>query len=116
MRRVRILKHKAFVALLCMTIAAWSVVPAVTHAPAVYEAIGAHAQFAAEHGHSHGFDDVLRILHGHGPEAADHDHTQALPARGEGYASALVVKRGWQLRPSDGWISRLARIERPPRA
>jgi hypothetical protein len=109
--------QRALVALICLAVVAWSVMPAASHAPSIFETLQKHAEMIAEHGHSHGLDeDLAWALHGHSHDSADHDHSQAVltPALTsqpfEGYRSA------WRFTPAGAEPSARFRIERPPRA
>lgn len=78
---LRTLGQSALAALLCLSLVVWSVVPAVSHASAVFETLQEHAPVIAEHGHSHWeVEGLQRVLHGHGHDAADHDHGEAMQA------------------------------------
>ncbi|WP_299822568.1 hypothetical protein [uncultured Jannaschia sp.] len=95
----------------------WTVMPATSHAPTIFETLQEHAEMIAEHGHSHGLeDDLAWAMHGHGHDSADHDHSQAVLTRDlfpqpfEDYATA------WQLGAVPAGPSMAAGIERPPRA
>ena len=112
---------RTLAALVCAALALWSIVPASSHVPKVFEVLAEHAEIAAVHGHSHGLEeDLLEALHGHGHghghEAADHDHSQALLPSGERTHASAVQAGLWRLRASPGGPGRLFRIERPPRA
>jgi hypothetical protein len=106
----------AFAALLGLAVLVWSVMPATSHAPLVFETLQEHAEMVAEHGHSHGLEeDLAWAMHGHGHDSADHDHSQAVLTRGlnpqpfEGYAMA------WRLDAAPPGPSMAFLIERPPR-
>ena len=116
MRSLRRAGRDAFTALLALSLVVWTVAPVVGHATAVFETLRDHAEMIADHGHSHGFEEDLYIaLHGHSPEAADHDHSEVMP----GPAVAPRLANGY--RDADGppparaGPSRMFRIERPPR-
>lgn len=117
MRPLATLGRKAFAALLCLSLIVWSVMPAATHAPAVFETIQDHLEMIADHGHSHGFEeDLYWAMHGHSHDTADHDHSQAFLALGGGSDHALSDRDAWRLRGSPDGGHHTFRIERPPRA
>ena len=106
-----------FAAILTVSLALWSVVPAATHAPAVFETIQDHLAMIDDHGHSHGFEeDLYWAMHGHGHDTADHDHSQATLLRATGESPALHDRAAWRFRSVPAGPSRIFRIERPPRA
>ena len=112
---------RTLAALVCAALALWSIVPASSHVPKVFEVLAEHAEIAAVHGHSHGLEeDLLEALHGHGHghghEAADHGHSQALLPSGERTRPSAVQSDLWQPTAFPGGPGRLFRIERPPRA
>lgn len=110
------LGKRAFVALLCLSLGVWSLAPSVSHVPTIIATPQDHAELTAQHGHSHGFeDDIYWAVHGHGHDAADHDHNQAALARG--VSEPVPEDRdAWRLRPSPERPAPVFRIERPPRA
>jgi hypothetical protein len=117
MRPMATFGRQAFAALLCLSLVVWSVVPAATHAPTVFETIQDHLEMIADHGHSHGFEeDLFWAMHGHSHDAADHDHSQALLALGDRTLPASASRDAWRLRASPDGSHRRFRIERPPRA
>ncbi|SEB03601.1 hypothetical protein SAMN05444370_13424 [Rubrimonas cliftonensis] len=109
--------RRASATLLCLSLVIWSVTPAMSHAPTSFETIEGHLELIAEHGHSHGFEeDLTWAMHGHGHDAADHDHGQALAVPGDRNHSASVYRDAWRLKASPGGAHWTFRIERPPRA
>lgn len=109
-------KH-ALAGLLSLAVVLWSVMPATSHAPVIFETLQEHMEMIAEHGHSHGLEeDLAWAMHGHSHDSADHDHSQAVLSPDaaskpfEGYRSA------WRLWPAAAGPSSKFRIERPPRA
>lgn len=117
MNLIRTVGQRAFAALLCVAVVVWSVMPATSHAPAIFETLQEHMEMISEHGHSHGLEeDLAWAMHGHSHDSADHDHSQAVRTREltsqpfEGFRSA------WGLRPAVDGPSAKFRIERPPRA
>lgn len=117
MRPMRWTVQRALAAILCLSLAVWSVMPSVSHAPAMLDTPQEHARMIAEHGHSHGLEeDFFWALHGHGHEVADHDHSPAVVAKGDRSAPFPIVRDVWRIQPSRGGPSRVFRIERPPRA
>ena len=117
MRPLATCGRQAFAALLCLSLVLWSVMPAATHAPAVFETIQDHLEMIADHGHSHGLEeDLYWAMHGHSHDAADHDHNQAYLAFGDRSHPTSAYKDSWRLRASPGGGHHTIRIERPPRA
>jgi len=113
---LRTFGRSALAALLCLSLAVWSVVPAVSHASAVFETLQEHATTIAEHGHSHGEEEELfRVLHGHSHDSADHDHSEAMQALADGRNTVFGYGDVRCLPPSRAGPSRNLRIERPPR-
>ena len=108
--------RRALAALVCLSLLVWAAAPATSHAPTAFETIQDHRDRHAEHGHAHGFDeDLFRALQGFGPDAADHDHGQAMLALGDP-SGQTIDRDAWRPRPDSGGPSRLFLIERPPRA
>lgn len=102
--------------MLCVAIATCSAMPAFFHTPAVFEIVSEQAETVAKHGHSQAStDDVFKAVHGHGSDASDDDHTQALPANAGEPAVTAIVKEGCKTPPSEGRLSQCSRIDRPPR-
>ena len=117
MAPLRTFGRQAFAALLCLSLAVWSVMPAANHAPTVFETIQDHLEMIADHGHSHGFEeDLYWAMHGHSHETADHDHSQAFLSLGHGGQLVFAQRDAWRLRTSPDGPHRTFRIERPPRA
>ena len=117
MRRFSITRRAVLSTLLCLALTVWSVMPSFTHAPDVFETIQDHVAMIADHGHSHGFaEDMYWALHGHSHDAADHDHSQAIPMPGTSSETPTAFSDPLRLRPSPGGPGRIFRIERPPRA
>ncbi|MGI9356184.1 MAG: hypothetical protein ACR2PF_13610 [Rhizobiaceae bacterium] len=59
-------------ALVCLSLVVWSIVPATAHTSTVIETVQDHLEMIAEHGHSHGFEeDLYWAMHGHAHDAAD---------------------------------------------
>lgn len=116
MAPLRTFGRHAFAALLCLSLVVWSVMPAATHAPTVFETIQDHLEMIADHGHSHGFEeDLYWAMHGHSHETADHDHSQALLEFGDRSGPMFGARDAWRLAASSGGPSGVFRIERPPR-
>lgn len=117
MQDVRKISRYAFAALLTVSLALWSVLPATSHAPAVFETIQDHLEMVADHGHSHGFEeDLYWAMHGHSHDMADHDHSQALLAFGDRSHPTSTHRDAWRLKASPGGGHHNLGIERPPRA
>ncbi|MFN4202638.1 MAG: hypothetical protein ACK4GM_06255 [Tabrizicola sp.] len=117
MTQVRRFGRNALAALLCLSLAIWSVAPGTGHVPSILEVIADHAEMIAEHGHSHGMEeDLLWALHGHSHDVADHDHSQALLAFAAGSHPIFGYRDDFRLHPSTGGPHRIYMIERPPRA
>jgi hypothetical protein len=117
MAPLRTFGRHAFAALLCLSLVVWSVVPAATHAPTVFETMHDHLEMIADHGHSRGFEeDLYWAMHGHSHDAADHDLSQALTALGDRSHLTSAYRDAWRLKASPGGGHHSFRIERPPRA
>ncbi|MFC3613000.1 hypothetical protein ACFORG_04445 [Lutimaribacter marinistellae] len=117
MRPLATYGKQAFTALLCLSLVFWSVIPAATHTPAVFETIQDHLEMIADHGHSHGFEeDLYWAMHGHSHDVADHDHSQALLALGDRSHPTSAYRDARRLKASPGGGHHTFRIERPPRA
>lgn len=117
MRPLATYGRQAFAALLCLSLVLWSVMPAATHAPVVFETIQDHLEMIADHGHSHGLEeDLYWAMHGHSHDAGDHDHNQAYLAFVDRSHPTSAYKDSWRLRASPGGGHHTIRIERPPRA
>ena len=117
MRSLATFGRQAFAALLCLSLVVWSVMPAATHAPAVFETIQDHLEMIADHGHSHGFEeDLYWAMHGHSHDVADHDHSQALLVLGDRSHPTSAYRDAWRLKASPGGGHHTFRIDRPPRA
>ena len=116
MRPLATLGRQAFATLLCLSLVVWSVVPAATHAPAVFETIQDHLEMIADHGHSHGLEeDLYWAMHGHSHDVADHDHTQAFLTGNDRSSTSSRYRDAWRLKASPGGQHLAFRIERPPR-
>lgn len=116
-KQLRTFGRSALAALLCLSLAVWSVAPSASHIPSVFEVVADHAEMIAEHGHSHGLEeDLYWAIHGHSHEVADHDHSQALLAFAAGSHPSLGYRDDFRLRPSTGGPHRVYLMERPPRA
>lgn len=114
---IRTVGRRVLAALLCLAMVVWSIMPATSHAPSIFETLQEHMEMIVEHGHSHGLEeDLAWAMHGHSHDSADHDHSQAVLSPDvtskpfEGYRSA------WRLRLAAAGPSAKFRIERPPRA
>jgi len=117
MRPLATYGRQPIAALLCLSLVIWSVMPAATHAPTVFETIHDHLEMIADHGHSHGFEeDLYWAMHGHSHDVADHDHSQALLALGDRSQPASAYGDAWRQKASPGGGHHTFRIERPPRA
>lgn len=95
----------------------WSLVPAMSHAPAVFATLQEHAEEIAEHGHSHGLEeDLAWALHGHGHDGADHDHSPVLliAARLSHPAPSYWPLARPEIAEAGPWP--VQSIDRPPRA
>ncbi|MFT6530486.1 MAG: hypothetical protein ACJASC_000005 [Limimaricola cinnabarinus] len=114
---LRTIGQTVFAALLGMAILLWSVMPATSHAPALFETIQEHAEMVAEHGHSHGFEeDLYWAMHGHSHDGADHDHSPALLTFSSLSRPFSAVGSIWHLGAVPTGPTRAFLIERPPRA
>ncbi len=106
-----------FAALLCLSLAVWSIAPAANHVPSVLGVLADHTDMIAEHGHSHGLEeDLYWALHGHSHDMADHDHSQALLAIGAASYPSWAYPDNFRLRPSSDGPYRVYLLKRPPRA
>lgn len=115
--RVQTLAGRTMVALLCLSLFGWSLLPSLSHVPRIAETLDEHVQIIAEHGHSHGLhEDLLWALHGHNHDAVDHDHSPALTVMAAGDSIWPTAQDAWRLRDSQSGPHRIFRIERPPRA
>lgn len=104
-------------ALLCLSLVVWSVMPTTTHTPAVIETIQDHLEMIADHGHSHGFEeDLYWAMHGHSHDVADHDHNQAYLMPGRSSEPSAEYRKPWLRIASTNGPTRHFRIDRPPRA
>ena len=114
-------RRMALPMLLSLSLAVWSILPSISHVAtivdtSIVDTLQAQAQMIAGRGHSHGIEeDLLRAVHGHSHDAADHDHGQVLAARGDS-SDPVPGQRAWPLRPSQERPYPIFRIERPPRA
>ena len=111
--------HSRFVLgiLLCLSLAAWSMLPFSSHSPVVFETIHEHLEMVESHGHSHGFEeDLFWAMHGHSHDVMDHDHSQAFLASGDVPSTQTVVRRVRYSFAETSGPSREFRIDRPPRA
>lgn len=99
-----------------MSLVVWSVMPTITHTPAVFDTLQDHLEMIADHGHSHGLEeDLYWAMHGHSHDVADHDHSQAflmVPHRSEPQDGYRDI---WALHGASSGPSRIDRIDRPPR-
>jgi len=57
MSPLRRLGQTAFTALLCVSLLAWSVLPASTHTFSTFETLQGHVERIETHGHSHGLEE-----------------------------------------------------------
>src|SRR6056297_2650797 len=114
---LRGLGKTAFTALLCVALLAWSVLPAISHTPAILDVLQDHAEMIAEHGHSHGLEeDILWATHGHSHDRADHDHSQAVVPGPDLSPQPLdIYTTAWRLGSATANTLRIYQIERPPR-
>lgn len=117
MRLLATIGRQAFAALLCLSLIVWSILPATTHTPTVFETIQDHLEMIADHGHSHGFEeDLYWAMHGHSHDVADHDHSPALLAFGDRSQRSSAERDTWRPKASLGGDHHSSRIDRPPRA
>jgi len=117
MQTWRTLGRQVLAAVICLSVAIWSVLPTATHVPIVLETLQDHAEMIATHGHSHGLaEDLSWALHGHSHDAMDHDHGQAFLAAAHVSETLDHVTDVWRFHPSPKMASRVFRIDRPPRA
>lgn len=117
MRPWRSFGRNAFAALLCLSLAIWSVAPAIAHASTLVDTLQEHAQMIADHGHSHGLEeDIAWAAHGHAHDVVDHDHSPAFAVVGDALQVAPRFRDGRRLAAALGDPRRIFRIDRPPRA
>ena len=108
--------RQALMALLCLSLVVWSVMPTTTHTPAVFETIQGHLEMVANHGHSHGFEeDLYWAMHGHSHDMADHDHSQAFLTPSRDTERSENFSETWLRINSASGPTRQFRIDRPPR-
>jgi len=91
--------------------------PMPAHVTSPLQTLQEHAEFIAEHGHSHGFEeDLAAAFHGHSHDAVEHDHSLAMLAVPP--KTQIPMTPGATVRsPSTALVSDLVfQIERPPRA
>ena len=116
MKYLRKLGQTAFAALLCVSVLAWSVLPASAHAPSTIQTLQGNAETIADHGHAHGLEeDLFQAFHGHSHDVDDHDHSTAVLGRG---GAAVQVPQGstdWRPSRSRGDPGPVFRLRRPPR-
>ena len=104
-------------AVLCLSLAFWSIMPALTHAPTLFDSIQDHLEMVEGHGHSHGLEeDLYWAMHGHSHDIADHDHSQVFLLAGNGHGLTPATSDASPIFPASHGPSRQFRIERPPRA
>ncbi|MEM9629762.1 MAG: hypothetical protein AAGA50_00455 [Pseudomonadota bacterium] len=109
--------RRLLAALVCLSIAVWTVSPTVAHAPKFLETVQDQLQMIEDHGHSHGEEiDILWAMHGHQHDVADHDHHSVDLIRLAGGPAAHFGRDDWLITPSDGGPARIYLLERPPRA
>ena len=117
MGRLRTIWRHAAAATLCLSLVLWSVMPAASHAPTVFETIHDHLEMIADHGHSHGFgEDLYWAMHGHSHDAADHDHSKVILVHDGGRGTIAGYRQERRLPATSGFSGPVFRIERPPRA
>ena len=113
----RIFGRHVLAAMICLSVAVWSVLPTTNHVPTVLETLDEHAQMIASHGHSHGLaEDLAWALHGHSHDAVDHDHSQAVLTATYDDGAMEHGANKWRFHPARDIPSRVFRIDRPPRA
>lgn len=105
------------IAVLCLCLAIWSVIPSVQHTPSLLETVQDHLAMIDDHGHSHGFeDDLLWAMHGHSHDVVDHDHNPAFLFPKPQFLSISDIGETWSGTPTSQRSSPHFRIDRPPRA
>ena len=118
METLRAIAQAGFALLLALSVALWSVAPAASHAPIVFETIHDHFEMIETHGHAHGSlaEDIYWAMHGHSHDTADHDHSPAVLAlamREMAYPPSRDLRRP---QAAETGPTRAFRILRPPRA
>lgn len=113
----QIFARHVLAAVICLSVAVWSVMPTANHVPTVLETLDEHAQMIASHGHSHGLaEDLVWALHGHSHDVVDHDHNQAFLTAAHD-SDMLYHRTGiWRFHAAPEFAMRVSRIDRPPRA
>jgi len=113
---LRTIGQTAFAAFLCLAILVWSVMPATSHAPTIFETIQDHAEMLAEHGHAHGFEeDLYWAMHGHSHDSADHDHSPAVLTFASLSRPFRAITTIWRIGAAPARPTLTFLIERPPR-
>ncbi|MCZ4262676.1 hypothetical protein O4G76_17710 [Limimaricola sp. G21655-S1] len=113
---LRTIGQGALAGLLGLAIVIWSVMPATSHAPAIFETLQDHAEMMAEHGHTHGLEeDLYWAMHGHSHDSADHDHSPAVLTFTASTGAFEVYRTAWRLRSDTVRRRPTFLIERPPR-
>jgi hypothetical protein len=116
MRSIATTGRRALAALLCVALVVWSVMPATSHTPVIFETLQEHAEIIAEHGHSHGLEeDLVWAMHGHGHDSADHDHSPVILASWRQVESPTNYGTLRRAGPASSGPWRVHMIERPPR-
>jgi hypothetical protein len=113
----RIFGRQVLAAVICMSVAVWSVLPTANHVPTVLKTLDEHAQMIASHGHSHGLaEDLAGALHGHSHDAMDHDHSYAVLTVATYDGPMEHGADRWRFHPAPDLPARVFLIDRPPRA
>jgi hypothetical protein len=113
----RVFARHVLAAVICLSVAVWSVMPTANHVPTVLETLDEHAQMIASHGHSHGLaEDLVWALHGHSHDVMDHDHSQAVLTAATDDGAMEHGADKWWFHPAPDMPSHAFRIDRPPRA
>lgn len=102
---------------MALSLALWSLLPAVVHAAPPAEPHDLSASSAPDHDHPPGpaLIDLLHALHGPGHDAADHDHAQAVLPAAARAQDMPATSAPWHARARAAGPARAARIDRPPR-
>lgn len=113
---MRTFAQGALAAAVCLSLVVWSLAPSTSHIPSVFQVVAEQTEMIAKHGHSHGVEeDVIWALHGHSPDVADHDHSQAmLSPASDSHLLTGFRDMGRQRASWDG-PHQVYLIERPPR-
>lgn len=110
-------RKRGFIAMLCLMLFFWSLLPPSHHTPKIAETVADHIEMIADHGHSHGFvEDLFWAMHGHSHDVAEHDHSQVFLILGSKLDRSVIAQDNWSFSTLDVRESLRFSIDRPPRA